>query len=91
MSRGKKVLAGLIIAIVVFAVAVIVSERQNSDTQKKEHPLFVGHGKMQEVKYLNGNGAFYNDDYIFLDMALEREWARNSIVCREKMSRTSRN
>lgn len=65
MSRGKKVLAGLIIAIVVFAVAVIVSERQNSDTQKKEHPLFVGHGKMQEVKYLNGNGAFYNDDYIF--------------------------
>lgn len=63
--KKNKILIGVISIMFAGIITLGIIECNNSNT-KDNNKLFIGNGKFCQAKRLNGLGAIYDDDYIFL-------------------------
>ena len=63
--KKNKILIGVISIMFAGIITLGIIECNNSNT-KDNDKLFIGNGKFCQAKRLNGLGAIYDDDYIFL-------------------------
>lgn len=63
--KKNKILIGVISIMFAGIITLGIIECNNRNT-KDNDKLFIGNGKFYQAKRLNGLGAIYDDDYIFL-------------------------
>lgn len=63
--KKNKILIGVISIMFAGIITLGIIECNNINT-KDNNKLFIGNGKFCQAKRLNGLGAIYDDDYIFL-------------------------